>query len=89
VKLGILTIAIALMLGTLGCTANERAKHWGGTQEIALPKDSKLVLVTWKEGGNLWYLVRARRADEKPETFEFKEKSNLGMVEGTVRLVEN
>jgi len=43
--------------------------------------------VTWKEQ-EIWYLTRPRTAGEEPITWTFKEKSDLGIQEGTVILQE-
>jgi hypothetical protein len=36
----------------------------------------------------LWYLVRDRRENESPESYEFAEKSSWGILEGKVEFVE-
>ena len=69
------------------CTENSRARHFGGTETINLPSGQKLVNATWRETG-LWYLTRPMKADERPETLNFREKSSFGMVEGTVVFIE-
>ena len=79
-------ILVALAASTLtfnGCTDNQAVKGWGGTMTIDLPPGQKLVNVTWKQA-QLWYLTRPAKAGETPETLTFKEKSNYGMIEGTV-----
>ena len=45
-------------------------------------------MITWKDGGSLWYLTRPMREDEKPETHVFKQSSSYGIFEGTVTIVE-
>lgn len=77
----ILTIIAAIILSS--CTAQERAKNWGGEAVVDLPKGQKLISVTWKET-QLWYLTRPAREGEKPETFLFQEDSNYGVLEGRV-----
>jgi hypothetical protein len=54
-----------------------------------LEKNQKLVNVTWKEGDTLWYLTRTARSGETPETYTFKEKSSLGILDGQVILIEH
>ena len=55
-KIGNLVLGIfCLML--CSCTANCRAKNFGGKMAIDLPCDQKLFDVTWKED-NLWYAMR-------------------------------
>lgn len=73
-----------LAISTLtGCTDNVRSKAWGGTSTVELPKGQKLINVTWK-GSQLWYLTRPAKAGETPESIAFKEKSDMGILEGTV-----
>lgn len=80
-------VAIALMTG---CTANERAKSFGGKLTINLPCNQKLFDLTWKET-NLWYAYRPMRDWESAtaETYTFKEDSSWGMMEGEVTFVES
>lgn len=81
-------LAVTMIYAASGCTENQRAREWGGSARIELPKCEKLVNVTWKEGNDLWYLTRPFRSDEKPETYIFHEESSLGMMNGTVNIVE-
>lgn len=83
-----LLVVLVLALAMMGCTQNQRAKSFGGTATINLPKDTKLVTVTWK-GEELWYLVRKRGENEKVERYEFIEDSSFGVMEGKVVLKEN
>lgn len=82
--LGLLLLSAFLLTG---CTQNQRAKSFGGTAKVYLPEGKKLVEATWK-GEELWYLMRDRREDEKPETYTFKEESSYGVMEGTVIFYE-
>lgn len=72
----------------VGCTANQRAKSFGGSTTVKLPANTKLVNVTWKEA-NMWYLTRPMREGEKPETLTFQEESSFGMIEGKVIFEES
>lgn len=86
-----ITLALLLAAFTLvssGCTQQERARNYGGTATEILPVGKKLITLTWKED-HLWYLVRERRADEKPEVYDFKESSSFGLVQGTVHILEH
>lgn len=80
---------MAILAFTAACTQNQRARHWGGTTAIELEPNQKVVNATWKEGNDLWILLRPMHDDEKPETLTFKEKSSLGMFEGKIMLVES
>jgi len=82
----VLSIVLGVFLVT-SCTENSRVKMFGGTGSIMLPRGKKLVTVTWKDI-QVWYLTRPMREDEKPETYEFQEESNWGMVEGTYNIIE-
>jgi hypothetical protein len=62
----------ALLVCAASCSANERAKNWGGTATKELPPGMKLIGVTWKEE-SLWYTIRPMRPGEAPETYEFVE----------------
>lgn len=66
-----------------GCTAQQRAKSFGGTAEIEVPAGQKVVGATWKED-HLWYLTRASKPGEQPETLTLRESSSFGAVEGKV-----
>lgn len=70
-----------------GCTENTRAKKYGGTATTKLSCGEKLVNITWKED-NLWLLTRPMKADDEVETYEFKEDSNWGVMEGKIVIVE-
>lgn len=71
------------------CTENTRAKTFGGTAKIELPKGKKLVNITWKDDGQLWYLTRDMKTDEIAESYSFQENSKWGLIEGTVNIIEN
>ena len=81
---------LVLLLGVFmvgGYTDNQRAKEYGGTQRIDLETGQRLVNVTWKEGSNLWILTK-EDSTIKPTVYTFKEKSNLGIVEGKIFIYE-
>jgi len=72
-----------IMLGTLSvsCTENQRAKNFGGTEEVRLKKNEILLNVTWK-GDQMWICTK----DTSTGTSYFREKSNWGLMEGTIIL---
>lgn len=82
----ILSIILGVFLVT-SCTENSRVKMFGGTGSIMLPRGKKLITVTWKDT-QVWYLTRPMREDDKPETYQFQEESNWGVVEGTYNIIE-
>lgn len=76
-------IVIAILAIMAGCTANQRARNFGGTEQITLPPGQKLVIATWKQD-NLWYLTEVMPKDYVPCDKEFVENSNYGVLEGRV-----
>ncbi len=66
-----------------GCTQNVRTKTLGGKMTVDLPPKTKLINATWKNG-DVWYLTRPMRSDEKAEEITFQEKSSFGLAEGTI-----
>jgi hypothetical protein len=77
-KLFVLLSAVAVFTS---CTENQRAKHLGGTEEISLNKNEIVLNVTWKET-EMWICTK----DTTTGITYFREKSNWGMMEGTVIL---
>ena len=73
-----------------GCTENQMAKNFGGTETITLEPGKRLVNITWKGGegiANLWILTKVD-PETKPTTYSFKEKSGGGLLEGEVIIIE-
>jgi hypothetical protein len=58
------------------CTAQQRARSYGGTLDINLPPSTKLVTATWKDTADLWYLHRPMRTGEVPEISIWSLSSN-------------
>lgn len=88
-KKTLLIVSILSLFALTGCTENQRARHYGGTATVNLPKNKAFVNATWKEGNDLWYIVRDRKEGEKPQTYEFVEDSSIGLLNGKVVFVEN
>lgn len=82
----LLMVTLILSL-SMGC-GQFLTKQLGGSTTIDLPPGIKLVNVTWKDS-NIWYLYRNMRADEFPETYNFKESSVLGVAEGLIIIKEH
>ena len=76
-------ILLTLSLITLlySCTDNQRAKNFGGTEEIQLKPNEVVLNVTWKET-QMWICTK----DTTTGIVYFREKSNWGVLEGTVIL---
>jgi len=77
---------IVLSLALTGC--NMATRNFGGTVKIDIPKNQKLITVTWKES-SLWYLTRPMNNNEIAETYTFQEDSNFGVLEGKVIFKES
>ena len=80
-------VALAIMatLSLAGCQVTTR--KWGGSTTIELDPNLKLEEITWKDD-SLWYLTRPMTKDDVAETHTFKESSNLGIIQGTVTVIE-
>jgi len=81
-------LALMFVLIFTSCTKTERAKRYGGSFTIDLPENTKFVNATWKEN-NLWYITRDMDSTDVAQTYKFKEKSNYGVMQGTVIFVEH
>jgi hypothetical protein len=81
-KTKILLLSLVLV-SLISCTGNQRAKRFGGTHTIELDSNQTLVTATWR-GENLWYLVRQRTPNEKPQESSLKENSSFGLIQGEV-----
>ena len=79
---------ICLTLSLCSCE-QQITRQYGGTTTINLEKGEKLVEVTWKDGGDLWYLVEPMDSDYIPKVKVFKESSIYGVLEGKVVFIEN
>jgi hypothetical protein len=76
-----LILAVALVSLATSCTENSRARRWGGTEEISLKPNEKVLNVTWKEN-EMWICTK----DTVTGIVYFREKSSWGVMEGTVIL---
>ena len=80
-------ILIIIMIAALAsCTANQNARNYGGTETINLEAGQRVVNVTWKGESDLWILTR--QDTTAPTTYMFQEKSNWGLMEGKVVVIE-
>lgn len=68
-----------LLFSIISCTDNQRARSFGGTEIVTLPKNRVLLNATWKES-NLWVLSK----DTLTNQIFFNEKSSWGAMEGTI-----
>ena len=68
-------------LGLVSCTDNERARRFGGTEEVELKPNEVVLNVTWKDA-EMWICTQ----DTVTGITYFREKSAWGVMEGTVIL---
>lgn len=78
------TIIVALC----SCTANQKARNYGGKMTVELPKGEKLINVTWKET-NLFYLTEPMEEEYIPKVKKFRESSDFGIWESEITFVES
>ena len=60
------------------CTQNQRARNFGGSAEVKLPRNCILINATWKQN-DLWILVEDTITHKKT----LIENSNFGILEGS------
>lgn len=76
-----LILAVALISLATSCTENSRARKFGGSEEITLKPNEKLLNVTWKDS-DMWILTQ----DTLTGKSYFREKSSWGIWEGEIIL---
>lgn len=74
----ILTILVSSTI-LVGCTKNQRVRQFGGTEEIVLKPNEKLLNITWKEK-DIWVLTE----DTLTKVKYFRESSSFGIWQGEV-----
>ena len=75
-----LLLGAIILFSVLSCTDNQRARTFGGEETIELPKNRVLLNATWKQA-DLWLLTKDTLTNE----VFFNEKSNWGVLEGTIK----
>ena len=82
---------IAVLLILLGCmsSCSEQSitKNFGGTMDLELNPNDKLLEVTWKDD-SLWILTKEMTDNDVAEDYKFYESSSLGIFEGCVNIKE-
>lgn len=81
-------IIALISIAFIGCTENQRARTFGGSMTVELPKGQKLMMATWKED-NLYYLLEPMEDNYTPKTKKFVESSSWGVLESTVTFIES
>ena len=74
-----LTMVAITLLALASCTDNQRARNFGGTENIKIEPQEKFINITWKQD-NLWVIVQ----DTITGTIYAKEKSSFGVMQGKV-----
>jgi len=74
-----LILAVAITLAS--CTDNQMARQFGGSEEVKLNPNEIVLNVTWKQN-QMWICTK----DTLTGITYFREKSNFGVLEGTVIL---
>ena len=82
-----LSIVLAVVL-VFDCCEQYVTRQWGGSSTIRLSPGEKLIEVTWKGDGDLWYLTEPMDSDYLPKVKVFKENSLMGVCEGEVVFIE-
>lgn len=77
-KLFVLLVGVVALAS---CTENERARRFGGTEEVTLKPNEIVLNVTWKQN-EMWICTQ----DTTTGVTYFREKSSWGVMEGTVIL---
>lgn len=87
--LGMFIVAITLVTIMYGCTDQQMARTFGGTENITLEPGVRLVNITWKgQEGNSSLWILTKKDTTKASTYSFKEKSVGGVLEGEVIINE-
>lgn len=81
-------LAICAVLALSACTENQRARQFGGTATIQVPKGQKVMMATWK-GDDLFYMTEPMDSAYVPTTKTFSESSSWGVLESTVKFIES
>ena len=74
-----LTMVAITLLALASCTDNQRARRFGGTENIKIEPQEKFINITWKQD-NLWIIVQ----DTVTGDYYAREKSSFGVMQGKV-----
>jgi len=82
-----IAILLFMALALMSCE-NSVTKNFGGKMIVNIPVGQKLVNATWKND-DFWYLTRNMTSRDTAETYTFQEKSNSGIFQGVVIIIEH
>lgn len=74
----VMIILVTLMIA-IGCTDNQRARNYGGTETVKLMPNEEFVNISWKQD-NLWVIVRNTETGQ----VYAREKSSYGVMQGKI-----
>lgn len=80
-------LGLLLTIALFSCTENTMVKYYGGKGTLELQPGEKLVNVTWKDA-ELWILTRPMTVKDSAVTYNFREKSAFGLIEGNFTIIE-
>jgi hypothetical protein len=89
IQITLLSVLAAIIILATRCTQNQVARQLGGKETIALDKGVRLVNITWKgkNGSDLWMLTKIDTT--VPTTYQFSERSNFGILNGEITIIEH
>ena len=84
----VLLLVIILPLITFSsCTEQTRVRTLGGSMQVRLPVNKKLVMCTWKDS-SLFYLLEDMEDTYVPKKKYFFESSALGVLQTEITFIE-
>ena len=83
-----LCLAMALAISFSSCTENQRAKRWGGSMTVNVEPGYEVMMATFKEDADMWYMVRKMSDDYVPTDKILIENSAWNVWEGRVTFHE-
>jgi hypothetical protein len=72
---------LLVLFVSVSCTDNQRARKWGGKEEVFLNPNEKFINITWK-GNDLWVITK----DTVTGVYYAREKSSFGILQGEIKI---
>jgi len=73
----LLLFSLLAMFTFVSCTDNQRARSFGGEENVKLNPNEKFINITWKQD-NLWVIAQ----DTITGIYYAREKSSFGVMQG-------
>lgn len=83
----LIIVGLFIICGMGACSNQAKTKNFGGSMDLKLEPNQKLVEITWKDD-SLWYVTKPMTEDDIAENYTFQEKDAHGLLEGTVFIYE-